>query len=118
MPRREVLNQRAEAALGVAMDAPASLGDDDEDAWHSWYYERIGYRYTPPPKVVAAVNALPQMVPPRICQLLRGGHAGPHDRRPPADRNNPDRGPGSQPRRGDRCTGLPAGSGPASQSAG
>ncbi len=55
----EMINQRAETALRIAMEAPASLGVDDEDGWNSWYYDRIGYRYSPPPKVYAAINAAP-----------------------------------------------------------
>ena len=50
-------------------------------------------------------------------QLLRGGDAGPHDRRSPADRVDSDRRPGAQPRRGDRRPGLPAGPGRAPQPA-
>ena len=69
----KMINPRVRDALRVAMDAPTSLADDDEDAWHSWYYERIGYRYTPPPKVVASVNALPQMVAPTIVSCFAAG---------------------------------------------
>jgi hypothetical protein len=67
------LNRHVEDILRIALDAPPSLGEDDEDAWRSWYYERIGYRYTPPPKVVAAVNALPQMPAPRIVSCFAAG---------------------------------------------
>jgi hypothetical protein len=61
-----VVNRRAEDALRVAMDAPQRLGDDDENAWSSWFYERIGYRYMPPHKVVAVVNAVPQLPAPLL----------------------------------------------------
>ena len=67
------MNQRAEDVFRVALDAPASLGNDDEDGWHSWYYERIGYRYMPPPKVTAAVNAVPDLVSPRIISCFAAG---------------------------------------------
>ena len=69
----KVVNDRVEDVLRVALDAPASLREDDEDGWHTWYYERIGYRYMPPPKVVAAVNALPNMVTPRIISCFAAG---------------------------------------------
>ena len=55
------------------MDAPSDLADDDDDAWHIWYYERIGYRYTPPPKVVAAANALLQMTTPTVMSCFAAG---------------------------------------------
>ena len=52
---------------------PDSLGNDDEEAWHSWYYERIGYRYIPPPKVTAAVDAVPDLATPRIISCFAAG---------------------------------------------
>jgi tetratricopeptide (TPR) repeat protein len=66
-------NRHVEGILRIAMDAPSKLGDDDEDAWRSWYYERIGYSYTPPPKVVAAVNAVPQLAAPVIVDCFAAG---------------------------------------------
>lgn len=69
----KVVNERVEDVLRVALDAPASLGEDDQDAWHSWYYERIGYRYMPPPKVVAAVNAVPDLATPKIISCFAAG---------------------------------------------
>ena len=62
----KVLNRRVEEVLRVALDAPRELGDDDENAWNAWYYERIGFRYQPPPKVVAVVNAMPEMSAPLL----------------------------------------------------
>jgi tetratricopeptide (TPR) repeat protein len=69
----KVVNQRVEDVFRVALDAPASLGAGDEDAWHAWYYERIGYRYMPPPKVVAAVNAVPDLATPKIISCFAAG---------------------------------------------
>jgi tetratricopeptide (TPR) repeat protein len=66
-------NRQVEGILRIAMDAPSKLGDDDEDAWRSWYYERIGYSYTPPLKVVAAVNAVPQVAGPVIVDCFAAG---------------------------------------------
>jgi hypothetical protein len=67
------LNRHVEDILRTALDTPPDLGEDDEDAWRSWYYGRIGYRYTPPPKVVAAVNALPQAAAPLIVSCFAAG---------------------------------------------
>jgi hypothetical protein len=69
----ETLNQRAEEALRTALDSPADLREDDEDGWRTWYYDRIGYRYTPPPKIVAAVNAAPQVPAPAIVSCFAAG---------------------------------------------
>ncbi|HWE40407.1 MAG TPA: polymorphic toxin-type HINT domain-containing protein [Isosphaeraceae bacterium] len=54
-----ITNQRAAAVLGQTLDAP-NYGDD-EDAWKRWWYDRVGYRYTPAPKVemIQAVQQIP-----------------------------------------------------------
>ncbi len=50
-------NARVISILREALDAPV-LGDD-EDAWHLWWYEKIGYRYNPPHKMVYRENQTP-----------------------------------------------------------
>ena len=67
------LNRRAEGVLRLTMDAPADLAPDEANAWNSWYYERIGYRYTPPPKTVAAINATPEMSAPLLVSCFAAG---------------------------------------------
>ena len=75
---------RESRSLPGGSGRPASLGKEDEDAWHSWYYEKIGYRYMPPPKVVAAVNALPSLRRPGSSVASRPG-------RPSARSKDPER---------------------------
>jgi hypothetical protein len=53
------------------MDAPKNLGDD-EDAWNSWYYDKIGYRYTPSPKLTYR-QSFPQLQTPRITSCFAAG---------------------------------------------
>ncbi len=67
-----VFNERAGEALTVALDAPTGLGDD-EDAWRSWYYDLIGYRYTPPPKVIVAQNGTLDLPTPVIVSCFAAG---------------------------------------------
>ena len=67
-----VFNERAGEALTVALDAPRGLGDD-EDAWRSWYYDLIGYRYTPPPKVMVAQNGTLDLPTPVIVSCFAAG---------------------------------------------
>ncbi len=55
----EAINSRAGAVLKVAAGAPADL-NDDEDAWHVWWYDSIGYRYQVPEQITVAQNATPQ----------------------------------------------------------
>ena len=50
-----------------------NLRDDDEDGWRTWYYESIGYRYTPPPKVTLAMNATPYLPTPKIVSCFAAG---------------------------------------------
>ncbi len=52
------MNQRAGAVLKTAAGAPDQL-KDDEDAWHVWWYDSLGYQYTAPPQVTVAQNAMP-----------------------------------------------------------
>ena len=58
--------------LTVALNAPTELGDD-EDAWRSWYYDLIGYRYTPPPKVTVAQNGTLDLPTPVIVSCFAAG---------------------------------------------
>jgi Pretoxin HINT domain len=44
------LNSQVAPVLQMAAGAPGDLGDD-EDAWNTWYYDKIGYRYIPPPQL-------------------------------------------------------------------
>ena len=55
-----------------AADAP-DLVADDEDAWHKWWYDRIGYRYDPPPKVTIVQSAVAQLPPPTISTCFAAG---------------------------------------------
>ncbi|HWE37440.1 MAG TPA: polymorphic toxin-type HINT domain-containing protein, partial [Isosphaeraceae bacterium] len=58
-------NGRIAEVLRAAAGAP-DLPSDDEDAWHRWYYDKVGYSYDPPPQVILAVNASPQPSPPSV----------------------------------------------------
>ncbi len=62
-------NQRITQLLTKVLDAPATLGSD-ENAWMTWYNDKIGYSYTPPKQTILAVNASPQSAAPML-----GGHA-------------------------------------------
>lgn len=63
-------NRRVADVLTQALGAP-NLGDD-EDAWKRWWYDRVGYRYTPPPKV--QVNqVIPQLPPPYLTTCFAAG---------------------------------------------
>jgi hypothetical protein len=67
-----IFNQRASEVLTVALQAPPGYGDD-EDAWRSWYYDLIGYRYTPPPKVMVAQNGTLDLPTPVIVSCFAAG---------------------------------------------
>ena len=77
-------NVRVAAVLRETINAP-DLGND-EDAWKTWHYDRLGYRYEPPTQVTVTVDASPQPPPPTHQRLLRRRHARPDARRPQADR--------------------------------
>ncbi len=70
--RDAATNGRVAAVLREVAGAPA-LKDDDEDGWHRWYYDKIGYRYEPPVKVVLLQSASPQLPPPRITSCFVAG---------------------------------------------
>ena len=65
------LNQRITPILTTTLDAPDLK--NDEDAWKTWWYDHLGYRYDPPPPVSLAVNASPQYAPPRIYSCFVAG---------------------------------------------
>jgi hypothetical protein len=65
-------NPRIAAVLQGALDAPPEL-KDDEDAWHKWWYDKVGYRYDPPPQVTFQVNDIPQLPPPMIYSCFIAG---------------------------------------------
>ncbi len=45
---------------------------DDEVAWHRWYFDRIGYSYTPPPQV-NVTEVVPNLPPPILYSCFAGG---------------------------------------------
>ncbi len=47
--RIEATNARASFALTTIFDN-AELSANDEEGWHRWYFDRVGYSYNPPPK--------------------------------------------------------------------
>ncbi len=65
------INQRITPILMTTLDAPDLK--NDEDAWKTWWYDRLGYRYDPPPPVSLAVDASPQYAPPRIYSCFVAG---------------------------------------------
>jgi hypothetical protein len=56
-------NTRIAPVLQLAAGAPADLGDDEE-AWHVWWYDSLGYSYQSPPQVTVFQNATPYQLPP------------------------------------------------------
>jgi hypothetical protein len=65
------INQRITPILMTTLDAPDLK--NDEDAWKTWWYDHLGYRYDPPPPVSLAVDASPQYAPPRIYSCFVAG---------------------------------------------
>jgi tetratricopeptide (TPR) repeat protein len=66
----EMVNEQAEASntriapvLEVAAGAPSDL-KDDEEAWHVWWYDTLGYSYQSPPQVTLVQDASPSQLPP------------------------------------------------------
>jgi len=59
-------NPRIAQVLKSAADAPADLKDDDDNGWHKWWFDRLGYTYeTPlPAKPEVLVNVSPDYPPP------------------------------------------------------
>jgi hypothetical protein len=56
-------NTRITPVLEVAAGAPSDL-KDDEEAWHVWWYDTLGYSYQSPPQVTFVQNASPSQLPP------------------------------------------------------
>ncbi len=66
----EAMNAQAEAdnaqvipLLQVMAEAPSDL-KDDEEGWHTWWYDQLGYTYQSPPKVTIVQDATPPQLPP------------------------------------------------------
>lgn len=66
-----LLHVRVAAVLAAVAGAP-DLGDD-EDAWHRWWYDRVGYRYDPPPRITIEQDAVPQVPPPTLISCFVAG---------------------------------------------
>ena len=58
--------------LTATLDAPAEL-KDDENAWQTWWNDRLGYKYDPPEQVTLAMNASPQLPPPHVYSCFVAG---------------------------------------------
>jgi hypothetical protein len=66
----ELVNEQAEEdnariipVLQSAAGAPADL-KDDEESWHVWWYDTLGYSYQAPTKVTVFQDATPESYPP------------------------------------------------------
>jgi Pretoxin HINT domain len=75
----ETVNQQARMdnasvipVLESAAGAPASLADD-EDAWHAWWYDRLGYSYQSAPKPTFTQDVMPQYQSPSIRTCFAAG---------------------------------------------
>jgi hypothetical protein len=66
--RNAATQERVVPVLRTAVGAPDLA--DDEVGWHRWWYDRLGYKYEPPPQVEIAVNASPQLPPPAIMPAI------------------------------------------------
>jgi hypothetical protein len=67
------LNGQIVSTLQSAVDAPTSLDSGNEDGWHKWWYDRLGYRYDAPDQVQVAVSAAPQYPAPSIRSCFVAG---------------------------------------------
>jgi hypothetical protein len=65
-----VINSRVGKVLQDCFAAP-DLGDD-EVAWHRWYFDRVGYSYTPPSQVNLTQSGL-NIPPPSLISCFAGG---------------------------------------------
>jgi hypothetical protein len=63
-----IANERIIPILESAASAPTGLGDN-EDAWHTWWYDTLGYSYEASPKLTVGDNITPQYLAPlfRTC---------------------------------------------------
>ncbi len=64
------VNARVGAILHDSFSAPDMK--DDEVACHRWYFDRIGYNYTPPPKAYVT-DSLPNLPPPILYSCFAAG---------------------------------------------
>lgn len=67
-----------EPAQDASVAVPASAVadhefDNIEDQWKKWWYDQLGYRYTPPPQVTVTVDASPQSETPLIVSCFAAG---------------------------------------------
>jgi hypothetical protein len=58
--------------LTSAAGAPANLGDD-EDAWHSWWYDTLGYSFQASPKPTFTEDITSEYFPPSIRTCFAAG---------------------------------------------
>ncbi len=65
-------NARIIPILKSAAGAPASL-DEDEDAWHVWWYDKLGYSYQAAPKPTFTQHVMPQYHAPYIRDCFAAG---------------------------------------------
>jgi hypothetical protein len=65
-------NARLVPVLTLAAGAPASLGDD-ENAWHTWWYDTLGYSYQASPKATFTEDITSQYFPPSIRTCFAAG---------------------------------------------
>ena len=66
------VNARIATSLQGAADAP-TLDPGDEDGWHRWWYDQLGYRYDPPPQAMMAVSGSSQSAGPSIRSCFVAG---------------------------------------------
>ena len=67
-------NENIIPVLASAAGAPASLGDD-EDAWHAWWYDILGYSYQSASKPTITQDVMPQYQAPYIRTCFAAGTA-------------------------------------------
>ncbi len=65
------VNGRVQAVLERVAGLPPAAST--KNALRVWWYDHLGYRYEPPPKLIVAVNAVPQLSAPRICTCFVAG---------------------------------------------
>ncbi|MDR3637558.1 MAG: polymorphic toxin-type HINT domain-containing protein, partial [Isosphaeraceae bacterium] len=65
------LNRQVQYVLTEALDAPDLK--DDENGWHAWWYDQLGYAYEPPAQVEVVQNAVIQSAGPTIRSCFVAG---------------------------------------------
>jgi hypothetical protein len=71
-----VVNPLISQVLKSAADAPSDLKDGDENAWHTWWFDKLGYTYeaSTPPTFEVQVNVSPDYYPPpRVYSCFAAG---------------------------------------------